>query len=191
MYKRQVQNKLKQAEPRLPQIVQNLGVSVTKTGTDFLMVVSLVSDNPRTSAIDIGDYIATSLLDPVSRVEGVGDVQALGSGYAMRIWLDPARLQKYALMPSDVKSAIQAQNAEVTAGQVGGLPARGGQQINATITARSKLQTPAQFGAIVLKTTADGAVVHLSDVARIELGGESYDVSVQYNGCLLYTSRCV
>jgi len=178
----QVQNKLKQAEPRLPQIVQNLGVSVTKTGTDFLMVVSLVSDNPRTSAIDIGDYIATSLLDPVSRVEGVGDVQALGSGYAMRIWLDPARLQKYALMPSDVKSAIQAQNAEVTAGQVGGLPARGGQQINATITARSKLQTPAQFGAIVLKTTADGAVVHLSDVARIELGGESYDVSVQYNG---------
>ncbi len=178
----QVQNKLKQAEPRLPQIVQNLGVSVTKTGTDFLMIASLVSDNPRTTAIDIGDYIATSLLDPVSRVEGVGDVQALGSGYAMRIWLDPARLQKYALMPADVKSAIQAQNAEVTAGQVGGLPARGGQQINATITARSKLQTPAQFGAIVLKTTTDGATVRLSDVARIELGGESYDVSVQYNG---------
>jgi hydrophobe/amphiphile efflux-1 (HAE1) family protein len=178
----QVQNKLKQAESRLPQIVQNLGVSVAKTGTDFLMIVSMVSDNPRTTAIDIGDYIATSLLDPVSRVEGVGDVQALGSGYAMRIWLDPARLQKYALMPADVKSAIQAQNTEVTAGQIGGLPARGGQQINATITARSKLQTPEQFGAIVLKTGTDGAVVHLSDVARIELGGESYDVSVQYNG---------
>jgi len=178
----QVQNKLKQAESRLPQIVQNLGVSVAKTGTDFLMIVSMVSDNPRTTAIDIGDYIATSLLDPVSRVEGVGDVQALGSGYAMRIWLDPARLQKYALMPADVKSAIQAQNTEVTAGQIGGLPARGGQQINATITARSKLQTPGQFGAIVLKTRADGAVVQLRDVARIELGGESYDVSVQYNG---------
>jgi hydrophobe/amphiphile efflux-1 (HAE1) family protein len=178
----QVQNKLKQAESRLPQIVQNLGVSVAKTGTDFLMIVSLVSDNTRTTAIDIGDYISTSLLDPVSRVEGVGDVQALGSGYAMRIWLDPARLQKYSLMPGDVKSAIQAQNAEVTAGQIGGLPARGGQQINATITARSKLQTPEQFGAIVLKTGTDGAVVHLSDVARIELGGESYDVSVQYNG---------
>jgi hydrophobe/amphiphile efflux-1 (HAE1) family protein len=178
----QVQNKLKQAESRLPQIVQNLGVSVAKTGTDFLMIVSLVSDNTRTTAIDIGDYISTSLLDPVSRVEGVGDVQALGSGYAMRIWLDPARLQKYSLMPGDVKSAIQAQNTEVTAGQIGGLPARGGQQINATITARSKLQTPEQFGAIVLKTGTDGAVVHLSDVARIELGGESYDVSVQYNG---------
>ncbi|MDY0037958.1 MAG: efflux RND transporter permease subunit [Zoogloea oleivorans] len=178
----QVQNKLKQAESRLPQIVQNLGVSVAKTGTDFLMIVSLVSDNTRTTAIDIGDYISTSLLDPVSRVEGVGDVQALGTGYAMRIWLDPAKLQKYSLMPGDVKSAIQSQNAEVTAGQIGGLPARGGQQINATITARSKLQTPAQFGAIVLKTSTDGAVVHLSDVARIELGGESYDVSVQYNG---------
>ncbi|NML26144.1 efflux RND transporter permease subunit [Zoogloea dura] len=178
----QVQNKLKQAESRLPQIVQNLGVSVAKTGTDFLMVVSLVSDDPRTSAIDIGDYIATSLLDPVSRVEGVGDVQALGAGYAMRIWLDPARLQKYALMPADVKAAIQAQNTEVTAGQIGGLPARGGQQINATITARSKLQTPEQFGAIVLRTTTDGAAVHLRDVARIELGGESYDVSVRYNG---------
>ena len=178
----QVQNKLKQAESRLPQIVQNLGVSVAKTGTDFLMIVSLVSDNTRTTAIDIGDYISTSLLDPVSRVEGVGDVQALGTGYAMRIWLDPAKLQKYSLMPSDVKTAIQAQNMEVTAGQIGGLPARGGQQINATITARSKLQTPAQFGAIVLKSGTDGAVVHLSDVARIELGGESYDVSVQYNG---------
>ena len=178
----QVQNKLKQAESRLPQIVQNLGVSVAKTGTDFLMIVSLVSDNSRTTAIDIGDYISTSLLDPVSRVEGVGDVQALGTGYAMRIWLDPAKLQKYSLMPGDVKTAIQAQNAEVTAGQIGGLPARGGQQINATITARSKLQTPEQFGAIVLKTGTDGAVVHLSDVARIELGGESYDVSVQYNG---------
>ncbi|MCE1185740.1 MAG: efflux RND transporter permease subunit [Rhodocyclales bacterium] len=178
----QVQNKLKQAEPRLPQVVQNLGVTVTKTGTDFLMVVSLVSDNPKITAIDIGDYISTSLLDPVSRVEGVGDVQALGSGYAMRIWLDPARLQKYALMPSDVKSALTAQNTEVTAGQIGGLPAKAGQQINATITARSKLQTPEQFGAIILKTTADGANVRLRDVARIELGGESYDISVQYNG---------
>jgi hypothetical protein len=118
---------------------------------------------PRTTAIDIGDYISTSLLDPVSRVEGVGDVQALGTGYAMRIWLDPAKLQKYSLMPGDVKSAIQAQKgaAQVSAGQLGGLP-RGGQQINATITARSKLQTPEQFGAIVLKTGTDGAVVHLS-----------------------------
>jgi hydrophobe/amphiphile efflux-1 (HAE1) family protein len=178
----QVQNKLKQAEPRLPQVVQNLGVTVTKTGTDFLMVVSLVSDNPKITAIDIGDYISTSLLDPVSRVEGVGDVQALGSGYAMRIWLDPAKLQKYALMPSDIKTALTAQNTEVTAGQIGGLPAKAGQQINATITARSKLQTPEQFGAIVLKTSADGASVRLRDVARIELGGESYDVSVQYNG---------
>ncbi len=178
----QVQNKLKQAEPRLPQLVQSLGVTVTKTGTDFLQIVSLVSDNPRVTAVDIGDYIATSLLDPVSRIEGVGDVQTLGGGYAMRIWLDPARLQQYALMPADVKSAVQAQNAEVTAGQIGGLPARAGQQINATITARSNLQTPDEFGAIVLKTTTDGASVRLSDVARIELGGESYDVSVHYNG---------
>ncbi|HWU83546.1 MAG TPA: efflux RND transporter permease subunit [Methylophilaceae bacterium] len=178
----QVQNKLQQAMPRLPQVVQNLGVTVNKTGIDYLMVVSLVSDDPKVSPIDIGNYISSSLLDQISRIDGVGDVQGIGAGYAMRIWLDPARLQKYSLMPSDVSAAIQAQNTEVSAGQLGALPAAPGQQINATVTARSKLQTVEQFRDIVLKSTTDGAIVKLGDVARVELGAESYTPRIDFNG---------
>ena len=146
----QVQNKLQQAMPRLPQIVQSLGVTVSKTGSDFLMVISLFSDSPDVRAIDIGDYISSNLIDQISRLDGVGDVQTLGAGYAMRIWLDPAKLQKYSLMPSDITAAIQAQNTEVSAGQLGALPAVPGQALNATITARSKLQTVAQFEQLIV-----------------------------------------
>lgn len=178
----QVQNKLQQALPRLPQIVQSLGVTVTKTGIDYLMIISLVSDNPEVKSIDIGDYISSTLLDQISRVDGVGEVQAIGSGYAMRIWLNPNNLQKYNLIPSDVSAAILAQNAEVSAGQLGALPAVEGQQLNATITARTKLQTVKEFENIVLKTSTDGAIVYLKDVARIELGADSYTPVTSFKG---------
>jgi len=178
----QVQNKLQQAMKRLPQAVQDQGVTVNKTGTDFLMVLALVSADGSASAIDIGDYISSNLADTISRIDGVGDVQVLGTGHAMRIWLDPARLASFSLMPSDVSAAISAQNTQVSAGQVGGLPAVPGQQLNATITARSTLQTVEQFRNIVLKTASDGSLVKLSDVARVELGGESYTISSRYKG---------
>jgi multidrug efflux pump len=178
----QVQNKLQQAQTRLPTVVQSQGITVTKTGTDFLMVTAFVSKDNSASNIDIGDYLNANLVDTISRLEGVGDVQVLGTGHAMRIWLDPAKLASYALMPSDVSSAITAQNTQVSAGQVAGLPATTGQQLNVTITARSKLQTVQQFKDIVLKTATDGSVVHLSDVARVEMGGESYTISSRYAG---------
>ncbi|MEK8051087.1 efflux RND transporter permease subunit [Ideonella sp. DXS22W] len=178
----QVQNKLQQAMTRLPTTVQSQGVTVTKTGTDFLMVVSFYSQDGSASNIEIGDYISSSLVDTLSRIEGVGDVQTLGTQHAMRIWLDPAKLSAHALMPSDVTTAITAQNAQVSAGQVGGLPATTGQQLNVTISARSKLSTVAQFQDIALKTATDGSVVRLGDVARVEMGGESYTIKTSYNG---------
>ncbi|SOD23364.1 hydrophobic/amphiphilic exporter-1, HAE1 family/multidrug efflux pump [Variovorax sp. YR752] len=179
----QVQNKLQQAESQLPQSVQSQGVTVTKSGTDFLMIVSLVSQDGSASATDIGDYISSSLLDVLSRIDGVGDVQTLGSGYAMRIWLDPAKLQKYSLMPSDVTTALTSQNTEVSAGQLGALPAAAGQRLTATITARSKLRTADQFREVIVKSdSSSGAIVRLGDVARIELGSESYTVSSRLDG---------
>ncbi|MFJ2988979.1 efflux RND transporter permease subunit [Collimonas sp. NPDC087041] len=178
----QVQNKLQQVTARLPQAVQNNGVTVTKASTDTLMVISLSSGDPRITSTDIGDFISSTLTDQISRVEGVGDVTAYGTNYAMRIWLDPAKLQKYSLMPSDISSALQAQNTEVSAGEIGALPAVSGQQINATITARSKLTTPEEFRNIIVKSSTDGSLVKLSDVARVELGGESYQVASRQNG---------
>ncbi|PRA27896.1 efflux RND transporter permease subunit [Pseudomonas poae] len=178
----QVQNKLQQAESRLPQSVQSEGLTVTKGGSDFLMIAALASDNPTVTGTQIGDYISSTLLDSISRIDGVGEVKTLGSGYAMRIWLDPALLEKYALMPSDVSAALEAQNTEVSAGQLGALPAAKGQQLNATITARSKLQTAEAFRNVVVKSTSNGAVVLLGDVATVELGSESYDVNSALNG---------
>ncbi|APW39975.1 multidrug efflux RND transporter permease [Rhodoferax koreense] len=172
----QVQNKLQQAMSRLPQAVQSRGVTVTKGGNDFLMVVSMFSADGSASAVDVGDYITSNLVDVISRIDGVGEVQTLGTGYAMRIWLDPDKLRKYALIPNDVNTALTAQNAQVSAGQLGALPATSGQQLNATITARSKLQTVEQFENVVLKATPEGAVVRLRDVARVELGAENLTV---------------
>jgi len=172
----QVQNKLQQAMSRLPQAVQSRGVTVTKGGNDFLIVVSMYSGDGSASAVDVGDYISSNLVDVISRIDGVGEVQTLGTGYAMRIWLDPDKLRKYALIPNDVNTALTAQNAQVSAGQLGALPATGDQQLNATITARSKLQTVEQFEAVVLRATPDGAVVRLRDVARVELGAENLTV---------------
>ena len=178
----QVQNKVQQALTSLPESVQDQGVTVTKSGTDFLMIVTFFSDDTSVSSVDIGDYVATSVQDTISRLDGVGEVQAFGSGYAMRIWLDPAKLDRYQLMPSDITSAISAQNTQVSAGQVGALPSARGQQLNAVITARSKLRTVEQFNNVVVKSSTDGAIVRLADVARVELGQESYTIQNRFNG---------
>lgn len=178
----QVQNKLALATPLLPQEVQRQGVTVAKSARNFLMVVGFVSEDGSMTNIDIGDYVASNVQDIISRVEGVGEVQLFGSQYAMRIWLDPAKLQNFKLTPADVSAAIVAQNAQVSAGQLGGLPAAQGQQLNATVTAQSRLQTPEQFRNILLKSAADGSTVRLSDVATVELGGESYNVVARFNG---------
>lgn len=178
----QVQNKLQQAMSLLPQAVQSQGVSVTKAGTDLLMLVSLSSEDGSMSAVDIGDYVSSSLADVISRIDGVGEVQVQGTAYAMRIWLDPSRLNQYALMPSDVRSAIQAQNTEVSAGQIGALPAPPDQRLTATITARSKLRTVEEFREVVLKAAPDGSTVRLGEVARVELGSESYTTRARFNG---------
>ncbi|MCQ8878660.1 efflux RND transporter permease subunit [Pseudoalteromonas shioyasakiensis] len=178
----QVQNKLALATPLLPEEVQRQGVSVAKSARNFLMVAGFVSEDGSMNNIDIGDYVASNVQDIVSRVNGVGEVQLFGSQYAMRIWLDPNMLQKYELTPADISASISAQNAQVSAGQLGALPAVAGQQLNATVTAQSRLQTPEQFRNIFVKTNDDGSVVRLSDVAKVELGGESYAVVARYNG---------
>jgi multidrug efflux pump len=178
----QVQNKLQLATPLLPAAVQQQGLVVAKATKNFLMVLGFVSEDGSMKQADIGDYVAASVIDPISRVEGVGDVTNFGSQYAMRIWLDAAKLQSYQLTPADVSAAITAQNTEVSAGELGGLPAVAGQQLNATVTAQSRLQTAEQFGAILLKTSANGATVHLRDVARMELGSETYNILARYNG---------
>jgi multidrug efflux pump len=178
----QVQNKLQSALALLPQEVQQQGVRVNKSARNFLMVVGLYSDDPNVTNTDLGDYIAANLQDPLSRVQGVGEVQLFGAQYAMRIWLNPGQLTNYGLTPTDVMNAIKAQNAQVSAGQIGGLPATEGVALNATITAQSRLQTVDQFNQIVVKNATDGAIVRLRDVARVELGSESYGSSALYNG---------
>ncbi|MDP3852877.1 efflux RND transporter permease subunit [Phenylobacterium sp.] len=178
----QVQNKLQTATALLPQEVQQQGLSVVKSARNFLMVVGLYSADGKSTDNDLADYIASNLQDPISRVDGVGDVQLFGAQYAMRIWLDPAKLASFSLTPADVIAAIRAQNAQVSAGQLGGAPSTPGTALNATISAQSRLQTPDQFRAIVLRTTPDGAHVFLRDVARVELGAENYGSIAKYNG---------
>jgi len=178
----QVQNKLATATPLLPEAVQRQGVVVAKSARNFLMVYAFVSKDGSMTNIDIGDYVSSNVQDIVSRVEGVGEVQLFGSQYAMRIWLDPAKLQNYKLTPADISASISAQNAQVSAGQLGGMPAVDGQQLNATVTAQSRLQTPEQFEQILVKTNPDGSFVRLEDVASVELGGESYRVVARYDG---------
>ncbi|WP_137898002.1 efflux RND transporter permease subunit [Sphingomonas sp. 2SG] len=178
----QVQNKVQQASARLPSAVTSQGVTVTKSNSDFLMIVALYDKSDKASASDIADYLVSNFQDDLARVDGVGQSQVFGAQYAMRIWLDPTKLAAVQLMPSDVQSAIEAQNVDVAAGQVGALPAVKGQMLNATVRAKSRLSTPAQFGAIVLKTTTEGAIVRLSDVARVELGQDSYTTSAELNG---------
>lgn len=178
----QVQNKLQLATPLLPSDVQQQGVTVTKASGNFLMVIGLVSSDATLTQADLSDYAAASIQDQIARVEGVGDVQLFGAQYAMRIWMDPDQLNNYKLTPGDITAAIAAQNAQISAGQLGGTPAVEGQQLNATIMAQSRLQTPEQFRNILLRTNTDGSTVRLGDVARIEIGSESYDVVSRYNG---------
>jgi len=178
----QVQNKVQQALPVLPQEVQQQGVVVLKSQSSFLLVVALYDDSGRYTNIDISDFMASKMQDPLSRVSGVGQAQVFGSPYAMRIWLDPFKLNSFALTPGDVENAILAQNVQVSAGELGAQPAVAGQQLDATVTAQSRLETPDQFRNIVLKTNTAGAIVRLRDVARVELGAQSYAVVSRMNG---------
>lgn len=178
----QVQNKLALATPLLPQEVQQQGISVEKASSSFLMVVGVINTNGTMNQDDISDYVAANMKDPISRTSGVGDVQLFGSQYAMRIWMDPNKLNNFQLTPADVISALKAQNAQVAAGQLGGTPPVKGQQLNASIVAQTRLTNTEEFGNILLKVNQDGSQVRLRDVAKIELGGESYDVVAKYNG---------
>ncbi len=178
----QVQNKIQTAVSRLPQQVQQQGVRVTKSNSDSLLLVGVYDETNTRSNQDVSDYMASNIQDPLSRVEGVGDVNVYGAPHAMRIWLNPQRLAAVSLMPSDVINAISAQNSEIAAGDVGGLPAPQGQMLNATVTAQSRLQTPEEFEALVLKTLPDGATVRIKDVARVEIGAESYTTISRING---------
>ncbi|MBX8509055.1 efflux RND transporter permease subunit [Pseudomonas cichorii] len=178
----QVQNKLSLATPLLPQEVQQQGVTVAKSATNFLNVLAFTSEDGSMSDTDLADYVAANVQETISRLDGVGDTTLFGSQYAMRIWLDPNRLINFGLTPIDVSNAIKAQNAQVSAGQLGGLPLAPNQQINATITAQTRLKTAEEFRNILLRTQTDGSQVRLKDVARIELGAESYTTSSRYNG---------
>ncbi|HEX2768444.1 MAG TPA: efflux RND transporter permease subunit [Geobacteraceae bacterium] len=178
----QVQNKLQLAVPLLPQIVQRQGISVVKSTRNFLMIIGLVSEDGSMDRNSLTDYMVSNLQDIISRLEGVGELQLFGTQNAMRIWVNPTKLNNYHLTTNDVTAALQAQNAQVSAGQFGGTPATAGQQLNATITARTLLQTPEQFDAIVLRTNSDGSTVKLKDVAETRIGTENYDIQSFYNG---------
>ncbi len=178
----QVQNAIQTAISRLPQQVQQQGVRVTKGAPDLLLIVGIYDTTDRSTNFDVSDWLTTNMQDELSRVPGVGDVNVFGSSYAMRIWLDPHKLQSFGLMPGDVVTAIQNQNTEVAAGEVGGLPQPEGQLLDATVTAQSRLQTPEQFRNIIIKAEPSGARVLLSDVARVELGADNYSALIRTNG---------
>ncbi|HUO94198.1 MAG TPA: efflux RND transporter permease subunit [Rhizomicrobium sp.] len=178
----QVQNKLQEAVPLLPPTVQQQGISVNKSQPSTLVAVALYDTTGRYTNNDIADFLASRIEDPIARIPGVGAVQVFGAQYAMRIWLDPFKLSTYNLTVGDVRSAVQAQNAQVSAGELGALPSVHGQELDATVTAQSELQKPEQFANIILKSSPGGAVVRLRDVARVELGSEDYSVLSRMNG---------
>lgn len=177
----QVQNKIQQVTSRLPAEVQQAGVTVTKSQSNYLLIMSLYDRTDASTSADIGDWLVSNLKDPLARVEGVGDLLIFGGEYAMRIWLDPVKLASFSLMPGDVASAIQAQNIQISAGKIGGLPSSDRQQLTATVSAQSRLQTPEQFNNIILKHDRNGAVVRLNDVAHTELGSDSYSMTAKLN----------
>src|SRR5690606_14277146 len=177
----QVQNKLQTVMPLLPQEVQQQGVRVTKSSAGFLMVIGFVSADNSMDKYDIADYVAANVQDQLSRVNGVGQITLFGSQYAMRIWLDANKLATYGLVTSDITGAIQAQNAQIAAGELGGAPAVPGQEINSSIVVQTRLSTPEEFGNILLRVNQDGSQIRLKDVARVELGGENYSFETEYN----------
>ncbi len=178
----QVQNKLQQATTQLPQIVQQQGIKVQKTSSSFLMVVSFISTDGSMGNDDLADYVVANIKEPLSRLDGVGEIQLFGSQYAMRVWLDPNKLNSYQLTPADIQTAIKAQNAQIALGKLGGTPSVSDQQFTATIMGQSRLSTPEQFGNVLLRVNQDGSKIRLKDVARIELAGENFDAEAKYNG---------
>ena len=178
----QVQNKLQQAMSLLPQEVQQQGIRVQKTSSSFLMVAAFISSDGSMKNDDLADYVVSNIKEPLSRLDGVGDITLFGSQYSMRIWLDPNKLNRVQMTPSDVQLAIKAQNAQVAFGKLGGTPSVADQQFTATIMGQTRLSTVEQFNDILLRVTQDGAKVRLKDVARVELAGESYDAEALYNG---------
>ncbi|GAB7081839.1 efflux RND transporter permease subunit [Megalodesulfovibrio paquesii] len=177
----QVQNKLALATPLLPQEVQRQGITVDKSSSSFLMVIGLISEDGSMTGPDLADYASSNLLDPISRVDGVGEASIFGAQYAMRIWLDPDKLNNYKLNPADVVSAVEAQNTQTSAGQIGGTPAVAGQQMSYTILAQTQFTNPEQFENILLRVNEDGSSVRLRDVARVELGSEDYNTLSRFN----------
>src|SRR5580704_5656039 len=177
----QVQNRVQQAIPRLPPTVQQQGIVVTKSQGSFLIIIAVYDETDKASDRDIADYLNSTLTDPVARINGVGSLDTFEGPYAMRIWLDPTKLQALGLMPSDVEAAIAAQNVQVSAGKIGQQPAPEGQQLNVTVMAQSKLKNADEFKAIIVKYDASGAIVHLGDVARVELGNQNYDAQIRLN----------
>jgi len=178
----QVQNKLQLATPLLPQVVQKQGIQVVKSTRNFLLIIGLVSEDGSMDRHALTDYMVSNIQDIISRVEGVGELQQFGTQNAMRIWLNPVKLNNYHLTAADVISAVQAQNAQISAGQFGGIPAGQGQQLNATITARTLLRTTEEFDNIILRTNGDGSTVRLKDVAESKIGTENYDIQARYKG---------
>ena len=178
----QVQNKLQLVQSQLPSSVQTAGLQVSRSSTSILMVGALVSTDGKRNSVELGDILATSIKEQVQRLEGVGSINSFGSGYAMRVWLDPLKLYKFQLTPADVTTAISAQNQQISVGSLGAIPAAQGQQINVTVTAQSQLKTVSDFNAIILKTEKDGSIVRLADVARVEIGQESYGGDSRMNG---------
>ncbi|WP_330629324.1 multidrug efflux RND transporter permease subunit [Thioclava sp. FTW29] len=178
----QVQNKLQLVESSLPTAVTQTGVSVTRSTSSILLVGALVSDDNKRSNVELGDLFSNQMEDTVQRLEGVGSIQVFGSEYAMRIWLDPAKLYKYSLTPSDVTDAVSEQNTNVTVGSLGDLPSKNGQEVTISLKAQSQLSTVDDFRKILLKTNDDGSSVYLGDVATVELADDDYSVLGQYNG---------
>jgi len=178
----QVQDKLQQAESRLPTEVQEAGITVTKSQSDFLMIMALYDKTNKATSNDIADWLVSNMQDPLARVPGVGSLNVFGNEYAMRIWLNPTKLAAYALMPSDVETAIESQNIQLSAGSIGTAPASPTQQITATVQAQSRLQTPEQFRNIIVKSEANGSVVRIGDVARVEMGSQDYIATSRLNG---------
>ena len=178
----QVQNKVQQAESRLPSEVQQAGVTVVKSQSSFLLIMAVYDTTDKATSSDIADWLVSNMQDPLARIEGVGSLQVFGAEYAMRIWMDPAKLASYSLMPSDVETAIEAQNVQVSAGKIGALPSPATQQLTATVRAQSRLQTVEQFKDIIVKSQSNGSVVRIGDVARVEMGSEDYTATAKLNG---------
>ncbi|EOV2225860.1 TPA: multidrug efflux RND transporter permease subunit TbtB [Pseudomonas aeruginosa] len=178
----QVQNKLQLATPRLPEEVQRQGLRVVKYQQNFFLIIGLADSTGKMSNFDLGNVIASQLQDPISRIDGVGDYMLFGSPNAMRIWLDPAKLNSYQLTPGDVADAIREQNVQVSSGQLGGLPTRTGVQLNATVLGKTRMTTPAEFEEILVKVKTDGSQIRVKDVAQVALGADNFSISSTHNG---------